>query len=133
MHELSLAENIIGIAVAEAQKHRSASVATVKVRLGDFAGVVEEALRFGFEIARRGTLAESAVLEIEQVPIRVWCTRCGLEDNSPLENLCLICPICSFPMELLSGREMQVEYVELDDASGEPSAEAGAGAAGSTG
>ncbi len=119
MHELSLAENIIAIAGAEARKHQSSPVVTVKVRLGDFAGVVEEALRFGFELARRGTLAESAVLEIERVPIKIQCIRCGLEANPPLGDICLICPICGFPVELLSGREMQVEYVELDDARGD--------------
>jgi hydrogenase nickel incorporation protein HypA/HybF len=116
MHELSLAQGIVEIAEATAQQHHAAAVRRVKLRLGEFTGVVREALEFGFEIARRGTAAETAVLEIECVPLATRCPQCGTMGR-PIEDFCLICTQCGSPVDIVSGREMQVEYVDLAEAS----------------
>jgi len=115
MHELSIAESIIDLAVEEAKKRNSPAVVTIKLRLGEFTGVVREALEFGFEIARRGTLAERAVLEIEVVPLKTRCPQCGLASR-PIDDFCLLCAACGSAAEIVSGREMQVEYLELAEA-----------------
>jgi hydrogenase nickel incorporation protein HypA/HybF len=115
MHELSIAEGIIGLAVTEAKNRNSSAVVNIKLRLGEFTGVVREALEFGFEIARRGTLAEGAVLEIETVPLKTKCPQCGLVGR-PVDDFCFLCAACASPVEIISGREMQVEYLELAEA-----------------
>jgi len=115
MHELSIAESIIDLAVEEAKKRNSSAVVTIKLRLGEFTGVVREALDFGFEVARRGTLAETAVLEIEVVPLKSRCPECGLVGR-PIDDFCFLCTACGRPVEIISGREMQVEYLELEEA-----------------
>jgi hydrogenase nickel incorporation protein HypA/HybF len=112
MHELSIAESIIELARAEAKKHNAAAIQTIKLRLGEFTGVVREALEFGFEVARRGTVAETAALEIEIVPLETRCAECGLTGH-PRDDFCFLCPGCASPVEIVSGREMQVEYLEL--------------------
>ncbi len=116
MHELSLAQAVVEIAEAEAKKHSAPAVATVKLRLGEFTGVVREALEFGFEFARRGTVAEGAHLVVESVPLRTRCPQCKTVGRS-IEDFCLICPTCGGAVEIISGREMEVEYVELVEAS----------------
>ena len=116
MHELSLAQAVIEIAVAEAKKHNAPAVKTVRLRLGEFTGVVREALEFGFEIARRGTAAEKAVLEIETVPLKTKCPQCGT-GGRPIEDFCFVCANCGSPVDILAGREMLVEYVDLAEAS----------------
>jgi hydrogenase nickel incorporation protein HypA/HybF len=116
MHELSLAQSIIEIAAAAAKQHNAAAIRTVKLRLGEFTGVVRDALEFGFEIARRGTTAETAVLEIEGVPLKTLCPQCGTIGR-PNGDFCLICEECASPLEIVSGREMEVEYVDLVEAS----------------
>ena len=118
MHELSLAQGIIDIAVSEARKRDAAGVKTIKLRLGEFTGVVREALEFSFEVAKRGTAAESAALEIETVELKMLCRRCGIVGR-PTEDFRLSCSRCGDPVEILAGREMQVEYVELVEV-GEP-------------
>jgi hydrogenase nickel incorporation protein HypA/HybF len=115
VHELSIAESIIELAIEEAKKRNSPAVVTIKVRLGEFTGVVREALEFSFEIARRGTLAERAVLEIEVVPLKMRCPQCGLVSR-PIADFCVLCAACASPVEIISGREMQVEYLELAEA-----------------
>jgi len=113
MHELSIAENIIEISEAQARAQNSRQIRTIKLRLGQFTTIVGEALQFSFEIARRGTLAAEAVLEIENVPMVLRCDECG-DAGENLREVCLICPRCGAPLHIVSGEEMQVEYIEID-------------------
>jgi hydrogenase nickel incorporation protein HypA/HybF len=113
MHELSIAENIIEISEAQARAQNSRHIRTIKLRLGEFTATVGEALQFSFEIARRGTLAADAVLEIESVPMVARCNECGGAAEN-LREVCLICPRCGAPLQIVSGDEMQVEYIEID-------------------
>jgi hydrogenase nickel incorporation protein HypA/HybF len=110
VHELSIAESILEIATGEAANHRDAVVTAIKIRLGDFTGVVREALEFAFEIVRRGTVAANAVLEIERVPLKTRCPVCREAGGT---DFCFVCKRCGAPLEILSGREMQVESIEL--------------------
>lgn len=113
MHELSIAQSIIDIAEATARNQHSLRIHAIKIRLGDFTTVVRDALEFAFEIARRGTLAENARLEIESVPMRIQCATCGPVPD-PVRNVCLLCPKCGLPVKIVSGEELQLEYIELD-------------------
>lgn len=113
MHELALAQSILEIGEEEARKRPAARVRRIKLRLGEFTGVVPEALEFSFQVAKRGTLAENAELEIERVSLQARCPACGGMVR-PEADFCLICPACGAPVEIDSGREMQVEYVDLD-------------------
>jgi hydrogenase nickel incorporation protein HypA/HybF len=115
MHELSVAESILNIAVTQAQNHDAPAIERIKLRLGEFTGVVREALEFAFEVARQGTPAELAVLEIEIIPLRTKCPNCGCTDK-PAGDFCLLCERCGQPVEILSGREMEVEFVDLAEA-----------------
>jgi len=113
MHEIGIAKGIIDIAESKAREQNSASIQLIKVRLGDYAGVSREALEFGFDVARRGSLAENARLEIENVPMLLSCVLCGPVSN-PIRNVLLMCPQCGLPIEPRSDDELQVEYVELE-------------------
>jgi len=113
MHELSIATNIVEIAEAEAQKHGSRLIRTIKLRLGEFTTIVRDALEFSFEVARQGTLAEHATLQIETVPLAVRCPTCG-PVKQPAHEICLMCPTCGSPLQIVCGEELQVEYIELD-------------------
>ena len=113
MHEISIAKSIIEIAEAKAREENSRCIQTIKIRLGEFTTVVREALEFAFEVARRKTLAENARLEIESVPMVVRCVACG-PVTDPVREVCLICPQCGLPLEVVSGEELQVEYIEVE-------------------
>jgi hydrogenase nickel incorporation protein HypA/HybF len=113
MHEISIAQSIIEIAEAKAREQNSCCIQTIKLRLGEFTTVVREALEFAFEIARQDTLAENARLEIERVPMVVQCVACG-PVTDPVRELCLICPQCGLPLQIISGEELQVQYIEVE-------------------
>lgn len=113
MHEISIAQSIIEIAEAKACEENSRRIQVIKIRLGEFTTVVREALEFAFEVARRETLAENARLEIESVPMAVRCVACG-PVTDPVRDVCLICPQCGLPLEVVSGEELQVEYIDVE-------------------
>lgn len=113
MHEMALAGSILEIGEMEARKRGATVISKIKLRLGEFAGVVREALEFAFDVLKPGTLAEKAEFEIENVPLRTLCPQCG-EASGAKQDFCLLCPQCETPVEILAGREMQVEYIDLE-------------------
>jgi len=113
MHEISIAESIVQIAEAKAREQNARSIQIIKLRLGTFTTIVADALQFAFEIARQGTLSRNARLDIEIVPMVVRCVVCEAS-TQPLRGVCLICEQCGFPLEIVSGEELQIEYIEVD-------------------
>jgi hydrogenase nickel incorporation protein HypA/HybF len=111
MHEVGIAANILEIAQSVAHDY---AILKIHVKLGAFTGVVREALEFAFEALKRDTPASHALLEIETIPLIGSCPACGWT-GPPEEDYCLICPRCGMPVNIASGREMQVEYVDLGE------------------
>jgi len=113
MHEISIAISIVEIAEASARKHGARSIQLVKLRLGEFTTIVQEALEFAFEIARQDTLAAHATLVVEIVPMVVRCSSCGVIPN-PVRDIILSCPQCGLPLEIMAGEDIQLEYIEAE-------------------
>jgi len=113
MHELSIALSIADIAIEEARRQGAARVLGVHLRLGQFAGVVEAALRSAFLMAREGSPLETAELVIESVPVRVYCPACRAERLvASVQMLC--CAECgTFSAEVVAGREIEVVALEV--------------------
>ncbi len=107
-----MVESILEIAEAKAREQKAVSIQLIKLRIGEFTSIVADALEFAFDVARLGTLAEHARLEIEVVPMLVRCVVCECEFR--LAQLCLICTQCGFPLAILSGEELQIDYIEVE-------------------
>ena len=115
MHEAGIAASILDIAVQAAQQRGPGTrVRSVRIRLGEFTGVAVEALEFAFESLRSGSCCEGAVLELDRVPLLGVCPQCGWT-GPPVEDYCLVCPTCASPVDVLSGREMDVESIEIEE------------------
>ena len=113
MHEISIAESIVQIAETKAREQKARLVQVIKLRLGKFTTIVPEALQFAFEICREGTLSHAARLDIERIPMIVRCAVCD-SSTEPMCGVCLICSECGFPLEIISGEELEIEYIEVD-------------------
>ncbi|PWC36077.1 hydrogenase maturation nickel metallochaperone HypA [Azospirillum sp. TSO35-2] len=83
MHELSLCENLLDLLQDEARRHAFRRVTRIRLAVGRFACVDPDALRFAFDVVRRDTLADAAVVEIDQPPGLVWCGDCAREVEVP--------------------------------------------------
>jgi hydrogenase nickel incorporation protein HypA/HybF len=112
LHELAIAESVVGIAGRQADGRR---VTKVWMRVGYLRQVVPSALAFSFGLVADGTPVEGAELEIEQVPAEGRCRDCGVE--SELAGFPLRCRGCGgFDLEILKGEELTVESLELEEA-----------------
>jgi len=113
MHELSMAFNLVEIAEAAAREAGAARVGGVYLKLGVFAAVVKDALLFGYGIATEGTLLEGSHLEIEDVPLVVYCPTCDCESELPSIQL-FECPHCGRPVvDIRHGRELELTSMEI--------------------
>ena len=91
MHELGVANEILDVALAEADRHAAKKVTSIRVRVGVLRSIEPENLTFLFGHLARGTFAEGALLEIEEEPVRVECETCGV---SEVPSFTLECPRC---------------------------------------
>ena len=112
MHEMAIAQSLLDIVLQHAAR-QPGRVTRVKLQVGQMTQVVPEALEFGFQALAQGTAAEKATLEIEIIPLSVHCEGCG--QTAFLETYRFLCPKCQSPqVKLLTGRELAVEYLEVE-------------------
>jgi hydrogenase nickel incorporation protein HypA/HybF len=111
MHELSIASAVVNTACKHAGDR---PVSTVSVRAGRLRQVMPESLRFYFEIVARDTVCEHATLALTEVPVSLRCYACA-RAWAP-EIPAFRCPVCgSADVEVFSGEELEVEFIELDE------------------
>ena len=112
LHEATLAENILDIALEAAEQNHAAKVFKVGLTLGELAGVEVEALTLAFDVLKKDTPAEDAELVIKRVQISATCNKCG--KTFQLERYNFFCPECDGVLILKSGRELLVDYVDCE-------------------
>jgi len=108
MHELAIAEEIVAIV---ADRTRGARVRRIVIEVGQLCAVVPDAMRFCFDLATEGTVAEGARLDIVEVPGRARCRVCGAD--VVLERPFGRCDCGSTDLEWLAGEELRIRDVEL--------------------
>lgn len=131
MHEMSLAEGVLGVVQEAVRAHEATSsagggnppadaahparpcaVRVVRLEIGALAAVEIESLRFAFDVVRSGSVADGAELDIVQVPGSAWCMQCSrsvaiAERGDP-------CPECgSWQLQVTGGDQMRVKELEL--------------------
>jgi hydrogenase nickel incorporation protein HypA/HybF len=113
MHEMSLCESILQVLEQQAEAQRFSKIKTVRLEIGALAGVEIEALRFSFDVVAHGSLAESACLEVIEIPGQAWCMPCGC--NVRVNQLYDECPHCgSHQLQINSGDQMRIKELEVE-------------------
>lgn len=113
MHELAIAKSILGIVDAAARERGFRRVLEIRLRIGEYSGIVPDCLREFFPIAAAGTPAERAELVIEPVQARFRCPDCGYE--GPIRRREARCPQCqSTAIRMTAGRELYVEDLKVE-------------------
>jgi hydrogenase nickel incorporation protein HypA/HybF len=111
MHELSIAEAVVGVVTRHAGGR---CVTKVEVKVGHLRQVAPPALELAFELVTGGTPLETAELALEEVPATGRCACCAAE--TVLEGFPLLCGSCGSPdLELLTGEELLVDAIELEE------------------
>jgi len=113
MHELSIAQHILEIISDQCHSSGYSRIESVHLRIGRASGIMSDALLFAFDAIKAESLAEGAVLHIEEIPVSGACNDCK-GDFVVQEDYILACPHCgggSFKM--VAGREMDIIEMEV--------------------
>jgi hydrogenase nickel incorporation protein HypA/HybF len=113
MHEMSLAESVREIVDETARANGARRVAAVRLEIGKLAQVETDAMRFAFDVVMRGSLAETARLEIVETDGSAWCLRCSRP--VAIERRGDTCPMCgSGQLQVNGGERMRVMEIEIE-------------------
>lgn len=120
MHELGIAQSIAEAVTARAVECKAARVAAVRLRIGEAAGVMPDALQGCWEmVASFEPALAGARLVIESPPHRARCRRCARE--FAVVNFVAQCPECrAWDSDTISGTELEIQNMEIEpDGEGE--------------
>jgi hydrogenase nickel incorporation protein HypA/HybF len=115
MHEASIAQSILDIAMEQCSQAGYRSITSVEVRIGSASGILPDALTMAFDIIKLDTMADGAELVIEHVPLGGSCRGCGGRFVTD-EQFILSCPHCGSGDFLLdAGRELDITEIEVEE------------------
>jgi hydrogenase nickel incorporation protein HypA/HybF len=113
MHELALTQSILRIVEEAAQGHEVKRVKEVRLKIGDYSGVVPQSLAYYFDLLSRDTVAAGAQLRLERLPLLMTCRSCRWQGE--IDKHHIQCPQCGcIDLHLDQGREFYVESIEVE-------------------
>jgi hydrogenase nickel incorporation protein HypA/HybF len=114
MHELSIAMSIVDSVIEAAERENASRVNAFTLEIGSLSGIDRESLEFALTSAVLNTVLESIPYKIDIIQARGQCPGCLAE--FVVEELFNPCPHCgSFNPRILSGREMKIKSIEIED------------------
>ena len=109
---MAIAEGILNIAFDYAKQHQASKITKITLKIGEMSGIEIEALSMSFDALTKHTIAESAELIVNRIPIIGQCNKCGKDFHIKQYNF--FCPKCDGVLILKSGRELQVESLDME-------------------
>jgi hydrogenase nickel incorporation protein HypA/HybF len=86
MHELSVTENILEIALRHAAEAQANRITNLYLVIGQLSSIVDDSIQFYWDIITRGTPAEGAQLHFERIQTRLSC-RIAKHNINPLAKI----------------------------------------------
>ncbi len=113
MHELSVTESVLEIALKHAMKSNAARVTMVNLVIGQLSSIVDESVQFYWDFITEGTLCAGSGLSFQRNLAVFRCKNCGTEYGLGINEAG--CPQChSLLNEIISGEEFYVESIEIE-------------------
>lgn len=114
MHELGIMTGVLEAATTAARDAGAQRLLEVNLRIGEMTEAIEDALVFAWEaLTEDDPFTKGAQLNIVMVGPKSVCLECGAEYEH--DRFSMFCPQCdSFATELIAGRELQIDSIEVD-------------------
>ncbi len=113
MHELALAESLVGKIVEISVEDNISVITSVTLLIGDLSGVDKDALDFALPFVSEGTLLEKSKFIYERVKLQVKCDDCDKESYP--EVPIIVCTHChSDNIAIIAGREFVIKEMEVE-------------------
>ncbi|MCP4417354.1 MAG: hydrogenase maturation nickel metallochaperone HypA [Chloroflexi bacterium] len=116
MHELSVTQSILDIALRHAAKEDAAYVTDLYLVIGQLSSFVDDSVQFYWEIVSQETICAGAKLHFERIPAKFYCLDCEYTFTLPGELA--PCPHCEgIQVKLLAGDEFYLQSIEVEEKS----------------
>ncbi|MCJ7604438.1 MAG: hydrogenase maturation nickel metallochaperone HypA [Dehalococcoidales bacterium] len=113
MHEFSITESILKLAVEKAAEAQAKKITRINLIIGDMSGIVGECVQFYFDVLSKDTVAAGAELVFDLRKTQARCQSCG--NVYPPKEDDWSCPDCGkTAVDVVSGRECYMESLEVD-------------------
>jgi hydrogenase nickel incorporation protein HypA/HybF len=108
MHEMAITQSVVDAVCEHAAGRR---VHSVRLEVGALCAIVPDAMRFCFDLATEGTVADGARLDLDVRTAVARCRTC--RSDFALRDMILLCPCGSADVEVLAGRDMRILSMEV--------------------
>jgi hydrogenase nickel incorporation protein HypA/HybF len=113
MHELSISQQILDIAIDKAKKVNAHTIKNINLVIGEITGILDECVQFYFNFISRDTIACGDILSFHRIPLQVKCRACGNRYFPSQEQW--LCPQCQqWDVEITGGKEFYINSIEVD-------------------
>jgi hydrogenase nickel incorporation protein HypA/HybF len=113
MHEQSIVASILSLALENARKASARKIISINLVVGDYTGVVDDAVNFYFGFLSKNTIACGAKIIYTHVAGQLRCRDCDI--LFPLQKRYYQCPKCDGKrVEIVGGRELYIENMEVE-------------------
>ena len=112
MHELSVTQNILEIALRHAKEAGAQRILSLNLAIGDLTSIVDDSVQFYWDIIAKDTIAEGADLHFKRLPAELLCLDCSTR-YTPADDL-FTCPACqSAHIQVVGGKEFFLESINV--------------------
>jgi hydrogenase nickel incorporation protein HypA/HybF len=113
MHELTVTESILEIALRHAQQANARRITRLDLVIGQLSSIVDDSVQFYWDFVAKGTAAEGAKLQFRRIPAELRCRDCDQRYAPTAEELA--CPACgSVRIEITAGEEFYLESMDVE-------------------
>lgn len=113
MHELTITESLLEIALRHARKANASTITDLYLVIGQLSSIVDDSVQFYWDIIAKDTLAEGATLHFKRIPTKILCLDCK-NQYMPNDNS-MACPNCeSIKVKIISGEEFFLEAINVE-------------------
>ena len=114
MHELSITENILKIALRHAEQAGAKRITKLNLVIGELSGAVGESVQFYWDIVTTDTIAEGSLLHFEYIQASLCCLAC--EHVFPMDGKSTTCPACGKSRVVAAGGDdFRLESIEVEE------------------
>jgi len=114
MHEMGIMNDVLTTCEKVARDAGKTRITHIELTVGELTEIQDFALEFAFEALSPETMAKGATLSFTMIPPKSQCRTCGKVYEH--DRFDMLCPECKgFDVELLQGREFQIDSIEAED------------------